>query len=109
MDHLKQWLSTLGELTSRGEWGRFRGEANEAFRKNSSPNCSWNIFKKDFAEKTGPERVHASGAGRHAFKEIGLSLIWRYHISEQIATIGESSAIQTVGSEQAPNIWEPLI
>ena len=35
----------------------------------------WIDFEKNSAEKTGPERGHASGAGQHASKESGLSLI----------------------------------
>ena len=77
---------------------RFRGEANETFKK-FNPNYRGNIFKKDFAEKTGPEKVHASGAGHHTFKE--SSLIWPILFSKEIAIGGESSAIQTIGGEQA--------
>ena len=34
----------------------------------------WNKFEKNFAVKTGPERVHASSAGRHSFKE--TAVVW---------------------------------
>ena len=55
-------------------------------------------MKRNIAEKTGPERVYASGAGRHAFKESSLSLIWPIMGNKQIATAGWWNAL--LGGEQ---------
>ena len=49
-----------------------------------------------------------SGAVRHSFKERGFGPICPIISNEKPATRGEWNAIQTVGVELAPNVWEPL-
>ena len=44
------------------------------------------IFLRKISEKTRPEWVHASGAGRHAIKTSGLCRIWPIITNKQIAT-----------------------
>ena len=77
----------------RCEWRRCMDKVNEI--------CSiifiWNwVDSQNFGENTGPERFHASGAGRHAIKESGLCLIWTIICNKQTATEGEWRAIQTL-------------
>ena len=55
--------------------------------------CDLNNLENNLSEKTGPERVHTSGAGRHEFKESGLCRIWPSISNKQIATGGEWRAI----------------
>ena len=45
------------------------------------------------------------GAGRHASKESGFGLNRPIMSYKLIKKVGEWSAIQTVGGEQAPNGW----
>ena len=65
--------------------------------------CSWNNSERNFAGKTGPEIVHASGTERQKFKERGLSLIWPTVSNKHVAT-GELRPIRTVAGEQAPRV-----
>ena len=85
-----------------GEWGGgdSRVEGMKPVVEFHKPYCNGNIHRKDFAEKTGPERVHTSGAGRHALKNSGLNL-WPITSNKQIATGCECRTIQTVAGEQA--------
>ena len=68
--------SQPGMKSSPGEnEGDSVGEVNETFSTSQTIIATETILRRISAEKTGSERVHACGAGRHVFKEGGLCLI----------------------------------